>query len=321
MPASTVAKTKATVGVGEARKTVAATNGTSAKQGLAINHTDAGGHAVTSGITMSSSNPGDGSLQKYSLALTQLTNAAEIMRPLGSHPALVAILRRTARTWVHQWASETAPSKQGMNALRTNGTSTSGQLKTTTVGDAVHGGEEKPLPDLDPWYCLENAAECLAEARMVLSQVVQVAEPTGGVLSTSPVIAQTYAPKPLEGRDMVGDGGLNVAAAGTKGKTSGKGQDKGKKPGGANKGGSPAEVDNGAESKDSLRLSSVEPAAISTPLGRVLTMVQLEEACVRAILCRAKKGNQSERKVKEDAACGEGVTPVDRWVTNLRIFG
>lgn len=175
-------------------------------------------------------------------------------------------------------------------------------------------------PHLKPWKFLENAVACLVEAREILSVLATSAEPVGDTLISFPVDAHAMGPSPQNAEKSTehgagdGEGGNKAKSPGSKGKGQAK-QSKGKKSPGVTQGGGPAssgELDAPRDSEHSLRGVPCEPAAVSTPVGRVLVMVQLEEACVRAMLGRAKGENRSKSKAEEAAANDKGVTPVQR---------
>ena len=221
-------------------------------------------------------------------AVRVLIVAAETLRPLGSHPALPAALRRTARGWVREWAQR------------------------------QQSAAEPAAEACAPASYLEKAAGCLAEARAVLSALAAAAEPTADVLSSCPAGAKEEQTKPGGGGDDEEEGN---DAGGAGGKKAGKGKGAapkagGKKAaaaaaaaaGGAAAGAAPEGVGAGEEAVG----GAAPRGAVSTPLGRSLAMVQLEEACVRTMLGRARGEGRSSKKAKEAAASAEGVTPVQR---------
>lgn len=163
--------------------------------------------------------------------------------------------------------------------------------------------------------CLENAAACLAEARAVLSALAAAAEPTTDVLSSCPAGAREEQAKPAGDGEEEDD----KDAGGAGGKKAGKGKAAPAQKGTANKGAAPAAAGAAAGEVPEGETAGEEPArtvpsgAVSTPLGRSLVMVQLEEACVRSMLGRARGEGRSSKKAKEAAANAEGVTPVQRW--------
>lgn len=78
-------------------------------------------------------------------------------------------------------------------------------------------------------------------------------------------------------------------------------------------GGKSAESIEQIDSTRETEETDVSPqGAISTPIGRELVMVQLEEAGVRAMLGRTRGETYSEKKAAEAAANTQGVNPVDR---------
>eukprot|EP00903_Cladosiphon_okamuranus_P014428 g13389.t1 len=222
-------------------------------------------------------------------AVRVLSAAADKLRPLGNHPALSAVLRRTAREWVRQWAQQSTVPAAG-----------------TSVA------------------CLQNAVACLAEARAVLSVLATAAEPIAEVLASCPAGAREEQAKPTDG----GDEEDNNHAAGAAEKKGGKG--KGAAPkggakkavatgGGASGAAADAVPEEGTAGEESA--GKVPSAAVSTPLGRSLVMVQLEEACVRAMLGRKQGEGRSSKNAKEAAANAEGVTPVQRYMEASRPLG
>ena len=268
-------------------------------------------------------------------AIRVLTEAADKLRPLGNHPALPAVLRRTARAWLRTWATlnstaATTTASQTASALfavaspspsppkHTRGTPGHNPAAQADPADPGDGGVETPVPGGggvgSAERCLENAVACLAEARAVLSALAAVAEPAGDVLSSAPVTAREEKAVGGDGEDEA-----EAAAAAASGKAGGKGKGGGaEKKGGAKKGAAAAAAAKAAEETGEGSSGEEPPeaagggAAISTPLGRSLVMVQLEEACVRTMLGRARGEGRSSKKAKEAAANAEGITPVQR---------
>lgn len=163
--------------------------------------------------------------------------------------------------------------------------------------------------------CLENAAVCLAEARAGLSALAAAAEPVAEFLSSCPAVARGEQAKPADGGDEEDDN----KPAGTGGKKAGKEKGAAQKggakkkaaaAGGAAGAAAGAVPEEGAAGQEAA--GTVPSAAVSTPLGRSLVMVQLEEACVRTMLGRERGEGRSSKKAKEAAANAEGATPVQR---------
>lgn len=167
-----------------------------------------------------------------------------------------------------------------------------------------HGSPQRPKVS-----CLEEAAKCLAQAREVLSALAAEAEPTGDALSSPPplVAVETPPANTEDGEDPAG-AKKGKGAADSKG---GKKAAEGKSKNGA-AASSPAADSTDATPADEPTTPAVA-GSVSTPLGRCLTMVQLEEACVRAMLGRAKGDGHSSTKAAEAAANREGVTPVQKY--------
>lgn len=242
-----------------------------------------------------------------------LVRAGEVLRRLGPHPALATVLRKTAGAWVRQWTGSNTPLMGRLSPGRF-GYSGKGEADQGSHADkedfshrscAVRSETSPTDHRHQPWGFLENAAACLAEARNLLSSLVASAEPVVDVLSTSSVIAHKIAPSNSAERDA---GALksnkSPPKAGLKKEGAGKDQTKVKKS---------DSVKNGAVSQDSAVPSSMQASgAVSTPLGRALVMVELEEACVRSMLGRAKGEARSEEAAREAAANDESITPVQR---------
>lgn len=249
------------------------------------------------------------------LAIRVLTDAADKLRPLGNHPALHALLRRTAREWARRWAELPAGTAGAAGAPLS---SSARARLIQNPENTLHHEEHVPYASAtlvsksrEGILYLENAAACLAEARAVLSTLAAAAESTGDVLASSPATAALHK-EPLEEDDE------GAAAADNNKSGKGKGAAKGKKTAA----GAGDKTKKGASSSPSGELpdlpseKDLEPtstAAVSTPLGRCLTMVQLEEACVRMMLARVKGEGRSSKEAKEAAAKEEGVTPVQRY--------
>lgn len=145
----------------------------------------------------------------------------------------------------------------------------------------------------------------------MLSALAAAAEPTAEVLSSCPAGAREEQAKPAGGGDEEDDKDAG-------GKKAGKGKGAAQK-GTAKKGAAAGaaasaggEVPEGDAAGEEAA-ETVPSGAVSTPLGRSLAMVQLEEACVRMMLGRARGEGRSSKKAKEAAANAEGVTPVQRW--------
>lgn len=244
--------------------------------------------------------------------LILLTRAGEVLRPLGPHPALATVLRKTAAAWVRRWAASNTPllSRVSPGWLGYSGKGEADQNDSSHGSCAVRSQTSPKDHRHEPWGFLENAAACLAEARNVLSSIVAAAEPVVDVLSTSSVIAQKSAP----GNSAEKDAGAlksnkGLPKGGQKKEGAGKDQNKVKKS---------DSVKNGAGSQDSIMPSSTQASGVvSTPLGRALIMVELQEACVRSMLGRAKGEARSKRAAREAAAKDESITPVQRYQTGI----
>lgn len=213
-----------------------------------------------------------------------------------------------AKEWVHGWGAAVAVAR-----TRSTSGNTKGGEGINREGAGVREDETHATADLKPLMFLYNAAKCLAEARDVLSVLAMSAEPVEDMLTSCPVNAQTLSPQKEENEteNGAGDGQGGKAKPTGNGKVPAK--QKGKKSAGVAQGGasSSGEVDAAAASKVSLGMPT-ESASVSTPVGRALVMVQLEEACVRAMLGRAKGETRSNTKADEAAANDKGVTPVQR---------
>lgn len=213
-----------------------------------------------------------------------------------------------AKEWVHAWGTAVA-----VATTRSTSGNTKGGEGINGDGAGVREDESHATADLKPWIFLDNAATCLAEARDVLSVLATSAEPLEDMLASCPVNAQTLSSQKeeKEPENGAGDGQGGKAKPAGKGKIPTK--QKGKKSAGVAQGGaySSGEVEAAPDSKASLGMST-ESAFVSTPVGRALVMVQLEEACVRAMLGRAKGENRSKTKAELAAANDKGVTPVQR---------
>lgn len=267
-------------------------------------------------------------------AVRVLNAATDKLRPLGNHPALSAVLRRTAREWVCRWAQSTPPAaatsdlaSAPSNQPRSHDPARAQSLNAQNVHahDAIpsdeHGDTTAPTflsaSASSSVACLENAAACLTEARAVLSALAAAAEPTAGVLSSCPAGAREEQAKPAGDSSGENDDGGAAAASGKK---AGKGKGAAQKgsvkktaagAAGAAAGAVPGGLEGGTAAGEGA-VGTAACAAVSTPLGRSLVMVQLEEACVRTMLGRAKGEGRSSKKAKEAAANAEGVTPVQR---------
>ena len=264
-----------------------------------------------------------GALRGSPDSLEVLKSVAKTLRPLGPHPALVAILRRMARVWVRRWVDSTTLSMHQTSAVQVvnSGPKTEDMGNTTdetkpavsaSLTASASASVEHPR---QPLSFLRNAAACLAEARRLLSNIVASAEPVQDVLSVSPVIALKNTQRGGGAEGERGAQSNTVPIKEGKKKDAGRGPDKPNASRRASKGGLSSEVDEvvAESSKTSfMPPSRQQPAAVSTPIGRVLVMVQLEEACVRAMLGRAKGELQSEEKTKGATVNDKGATPVQR---------
>ncbi|CAM9766287.1 unnamed protein product, partial [Ectocarpus sp. 8 AP-2014] len=247
------------------------------------------------------------------LAVCILCDAADKLRPLGNHPALPAVLRHTAREWVRCWAkSPAAPGAAGAGATTVVSSSSASSSKARNNRGHDHGSPQRPKVGY-----LEEAAKCLAEAREVLSALAAEAEPTGDALSSPPPLVAAEAP-PANAED----GDEPAGAKKGKGAADNKGGKKAAE--GKSKNGAAASLP-AADSTDATPADEPTTSAVAgsvlTPLGRCLTMVQLEEACVRAMLGRAKGDGHSSTKAAEAAANREGVTPVQKYMEASRPLG
>ncbi|CAM9269015.1 unnamed protein product [Scytosiphon promiscuus] len=229
-------------------------------------------------------------------AVRLLSDAADKLRPLGKHPALPAILRRMAQEWVRRWAKAPAATDTAARSVETPAAAARGAARGTTPSPAAGVSRAK---------CLENAAACLAEARAALSALAAAAEPTGDVLSSAPPAARERAPAKNESDDDDAE----APAAKAKGKN-------GKGGAGSQKGGNSK-----AAAAGDFAQGSSDAAVLSTPVGRSLVMVQLEEACVRAMLGRIRGEARSSKKAEEAAANDEGTNPVQRYLEASRPLG
>ena len=157
---------------------------------------------------------------------------------------------------------------------------------------------------------LRKAAKCLAEARHVLSTIVTSAEPVSDTSASVPAISNE---NDLTATEPEIENEVSIKPAGQKVKTADSAQPAGDGGGGGKKGVSPGGADTAAGSSTG-RVDSwlATPAAISTPLGRALVMVQLEEACVRVMMGRLNNEARSETQAAEAAANEEGVSPVQK---------
>lgn len=257
------------------------------KIGAAINPTQHSNNA-----TCSNDNP---------ITVGILGNAASRLRALGPHPALPAVLRRMAKEWVRKWAASVTLA--GSSTVPA-GSHFVGGSREVEAG----GGRGRPSEDLgglaqnntDCLAYLGNAAKCLAEARSVLSTIVASAEPVGDALVSVPATSKDNDQKPTA-ENGTDDEVVSTKTAGKKGKAAETAQP----PGDAD----PAAGSSGTGRADS---SLGPPAVISTPLGRALVMVQLEEACVRVMMGRFGDEARSKTQGVKAAAIEEGVTPVQR---------
>ncbi|CAM9480513.1 unnamed protein product [Ectocarpus sp. 13 AM-2016] len=246
-------------------------------------------------------------------AVRILCGAADKLRPLGLHPALPAVLRHTAREWVRCWAkSSAAAGAAGAGATAVVSLSSASSSKARNNRGHDHGSPQRPNVS-----CLEEAAKCLAEAREVLSALAAEAEPTGDALSLPPPLVATETPSAnAEDGDEPAGAKKGKGAADSKG---GKKAAEGKSKNGAAAPSPPADSADATPAGEST--TPTVAGSVSTPLGRCLTMVQLEEACVRAMLGRARGDGQSSTKAAEAAANGEGVTPVQKYMEASRPLG
>lgn len=238
------------------------------------------------------------------LAVRILCDAADKLRPLGNHPALPAVLRHTAREWVRSWAkSPAAAGAAGAGASTALSSSSASSSKAHNNRGHDHVSPQRPTVS-----CLEEAAKCLAEAREVLSTLAAEAEPTGDALSSPPPLVAAETP-PANTEDEVEPAGAKKGkgAADNKG---GKKAAEGKSKSGAAASSPPADSADATPADEPA--TQAVAGSVSTPLGRCLTMVQLEEACVRLMLGRAKGDGHSSTKAAEAAANREGVTPVQK---------
>lgn len=179
-----------------------------------------------------------------------------------------------------------------------------------------HRGHDHGSPPRPRVGCLEEAAKCLAEAREVLSALAAEAEPTGDALSSPPpLVAAETPPANTEDRDEPAGAKKGKGAADNKG---GKKAAEGKSKSGAAASLPPADSTDATPVDESATTPAVA-GSVSTPLGRCLTMVQLEEACVRVMLGRTKGEGHSSTKAAEAAANREGVTPVQRYADSFSL--
>ncbi|CAM9765355.1 unnamed protein product, partial [Ectocarpus sp. 4 AP-2014] len=248
-------------------------------------------------------------------AVRILCDAADKLRPLGNHPALPAVLRHTAREWVRCWAkSPAAAGAAGAGAGATTVVSSSSASSSTARNNRSHDHGSPQRPKVS---CLEEAAKCLAEAREVLSALAAEAEPTRDALSSLPplVAAETPPANTEDGEEPAG-AKKGKGAADSKG---GKKAAEGKSKNGAAASSPPADSADVTPTDEST--APAVAGSVSTPLGRCLAMVQLEEACVRVMLGRAKGDGHSSTKAAEAAANREGVTPVQKYMEASRPLG
>ena len=234
-----------------------------------------------------------------------LGNAACRLRALGHHPALSAVLRQMAKEWVRKWAtSNTGPtgsSKAATKPCRVGG------IENGERAEGTCPSEDGLAQNTDGFAYLRNAAECLAEARSVLSTIITSAEPAGDAISSKFANSQTNEETADHETENEQPGTIKTLA-GKKGKSAETTQPPGD-GGGLNT--------YTAVSSSSVRLCADksligQSAAISTPLGRALVAVQLEEACVRLMLGRIGNEARSENQVAIAASIQEGVTPIQR---------
>lgn len=244
----------------------------------------------------------DASSMPVTTDLGMLGNAASRLRALGHHPALPAVLRRMAKAWVRKWAASItlADSKSVPTAFSANGVSSKQAEAAGSTGHSEDLGMSEQ--GLYGQAYLANAAKFLAEARSVLSTIVASAEPVTD--------ARASVPATSNGNGQTGaDAGMDNEASTKPAQAlgdSGRGGKKGALPGEADK------TTSGSIGAGRLDSSSTPSAAISTPLGRTLVMVQLEEACVRVMMGRFGDEARSEAQAVKAAAREEGVTPVQR---------
>ncbi|CAM9228901.1 unnamed protein product, partial [Hapterophycus canaliculatus] len=317
--------------ISRASNATATTSATPPQHSASDKHWEQHGHQERSGLPA---------------AVRLLSDAADKLRPLGNHPALPAILRRTAQEWVRRWAKLPAVAgtasrssaslgvARGMAALPVAELSELRSTETRHVHKRTlgfnHRASEQRLETTSGSRvsCLENAAACLAEARVALSALAAAAEPTGDVLSSSPPTARDRVTATTEKEDD----GNEAPAAKAKGKSgkSASGSEKGMGPKAAAAGEGKKSGGGGAASSTTGRVADAtgggggsvpggtNAMVVSTPVGRNLVMVQLEEACVRAMLGRTRGEGRSSKKAEEAAANEEGVTPVQRYLEASR---
>lgn len=252
-------------------------------------------------------------------ALGILDNAASRLRALGAHPALPAVLRRMAKEWVRKWAASVtlagalaAAAPTGCSSIGVSSEKEAAGAKGRSADDLRAGGRAL---DVNGLAYLGNAAKCLAEARNVLSMIVASSEPAGDALASVPATSKDNDQTPAE---TVVDNELSTKPSGKKGKAAAEAAQP-PADGGGGKGGKKGSfsgeagvISAGSTSTGGVDSSLNHSAAISTPLGRVLVMVQLEEACVRAMMGRFGEEARSETEAARAAAHEEGVTPVQR---------
>lgn len=251
-------------------------------------------------------------------ALGILGNAANRLRALGPHPALPAVLRRMAKEWVRKWAASVmlagplAAAPSGCSSIGVSSEVGAAGSKGCSEHDLGAGGRAQ---DVNGLKYLSYAAKCLAEARTVLSMIVASSEPVGDTLASVPATCKENDQTPAE---TVVDNELTTKSAGKKGKAA---AESAQPPGdgGGGRGGKKGSISGEADiiTADSTSTAGVDSslahsAAISTPLGRALVMVQLEEACVRVMMGRFGDEARSETQAVKAAANEEGVTPVQR---------
>lgn len=176
----------------------------------------------------------------------------------------------------------------------------------------LHDGVERTDPsasEVQTCY-LERAIANLEEARLILSIQVSSAEPPGEMFSSSPT-RHPSAPRPREGGDNDLHPQENKASVGGAGKAppaeNEKRKGKGSKKSPSDSVPDPSDAEDTPDKREGARDNL--SGSISTPLGRELALVQLEEACARMLLGREKGECESSR-------AGAGLAPSDIEGTN-----
>ncbi|CAM9187724.1 unnamed protein product [Sphacelaria rigidula] len=258
----------------------------------------------------------EGGVAVASTAMQLLRTAERVLRPLGDSRALAMVLRGIAREWVREWATVVLKGGNGQaraRAVAANARHPGTPADACTITGSSVAHREQLL--------LENTSRCLAEARSCLETLVSSAEPPGELLPSS-TFALKRTKKIKDGpqtADGEGEGRDGAKSGSGKAKLSAKAQDKGPKGKSSTSGGKSAESIEQIDSTRETEETDVSPqGAISTPIGRELVMVQLEEAGVRAMLGRTRGETYSEKKAAEAAANTQGVNPVDRYMEESR---